>query len=40
LENKMQIEIKVSVDTDNEEDRELVERIVQLAESLKNVDNQ
>jgi len=36
----MQIEIKVSVDTDNEEDRELVERIVQLAESLKNVDNQ
>jgi len=36
----MQIEIKVSVDTDNEEDRELIERIVQLAESLKNVDNQ
>ena len=36
----MQIEIKVSVDTDNQEDRELVERIVQLAESLKNVDNQ
>ena len=36
----MQIEIKVSVDTDNQEDRELVERIVQLAESLKNLDNQ
>jgi len=36
----MQIEIKVSVDTENQEDRELIEQLVYLLEQLKNVDNQ
>ena len=36
----MQIEIKVSLDTEKTDDRELIERLVRLIEEAKNIDNQ
>ena len=35
LENKMQVEIKVSADTEKQEDRELIEQLVRLLEQAK-----
>ena len=36
----MQIEIKTTIDTDKQDDRELLEQLIALVREVKNLDNQ